>query len=74
VAAVKVGNLMAGNSVDSLRPPDFAEDQHNLLVFGRRLLVATVSGICVSQDLRSFKGVGGGTPTPWCSTARDSTT
>jgi hypothetical protein len=55
VAAVEVGNLMAGDSVDSLRPLDFAEDQHNLLVFGRRLLVATASGIYVSQDLRSFK-------------------
>jgi hypothetical protein len=54
-AAVEVGNLMAGDSVDSLRPLDFAEDQHNLLAFGRRLLVATASGIYVSQDLRSFK-------------------
>lgn len=55
VAAVEVGNLMAGDSVDSLRPLDFAEDQHNLLAFGRRLLVATASGIYVSHDLRSFK-------------------
>jgi len=41
--------------VDSMRPLDFAEDQHNLLAFGRRFLVATASGIYVSQDLRSFK-------------------
>jgi hypothetical protein len=53
--AVEVGNLMVGDSVDYLRPLDFAKDQHNLLAFGRRLLVATVSGIYVSQDLRSFK-------------------
>ncbi len=54
-AAVEVGNLMVGDSVDFLRPLDFAVDQHNLLTFGRRLLVATVSGIYMSQDLRSFK-------------------
>ncbi len=54
-AAVEVGNLMIGDSVDYLRPLDFAEDQHNLLAFGCRLLVATASGIYVSQDLRSFK-------------------
>ncbi len=54
-AAVEVGNFMAGDSVDSLRPLDFADDQHNLPAFGRRLLVATASGIYVSQDLRSFK-------------------
>jgi hypothetical protein len=58
-AAVEVGNLMAGYWVDSLRPLDFAEDQHNLLAFGRSLLVATASGIYVSQDLRSFKQVEG---------------
>jgi hypothetical protein len=73
-AAVEVHNPMVGGSADSLRPLDFAEDQHNLLAFGRNLPVATVLGIYVSQDLRSFKGVGGGTSTPWCSTARDSTT
>ncbi len=49
------GYLMTGDSVDSLRPLDFAEYQHNLLVLGRRLLVATALGIYVSQDLRSFK-------------------
>ncbi len=58
-AAVEVGNLMVGDSVDSLRPLDFAEDQHNLVAFGRRLLVATASGIYVSQNLRSFKQAGG---------------
>ncbi len=58
-AAIEVGNLMAGDSVDSLKPLDFAEDQHNLLAFGRRLLVATASGIYVSQDLRCFKQAGG---------------
>ncbi len=46
---------MTGDSVDSLRPLDFAVDQHNLLAFGRRLLVATALGIYVSQGLRSFK-------------------
>jgi hypothetical protein len=49
------GNLMASDLVDFLKPPDFAKDQHNLLAFGRRLLVATGLGIYVSQDLRSFK-------------------
>jgi hypothetical protein len=73
-AAVEVGNLIVGDSSDSLRPLDFAEDQHNLLAFGNNLPVAAVLGVYVSQDLRSFKGVGGGTSTPWCSTARDSTT
>ena len=38
------GNLMTGGSVDYLRPLDFAEDQHNLLAFGPRLLGATASG------------------------------
>jgi hypothetical protein len=66
-AAMEVQNPMAGDSADSLRPLDFAEDQHNLLAFGNNLPVATVLGIYVSQDLRSFKGVGGGTSTPWCS-------
>lgn len=73
-AAVEVHNPMAGDSSDSLRPLDFAEDQHNLLAFSNNSPVATVLGIYMSQDLRSFKGVGGGTSTPWCSTARDSTT
>ncbi len=49
------GCLMTGDSVGNLRPLDFAEYQHNLLVLGRRLLVATALGIYVSQDLRCFK-------------------
>jgi hypothetical protein len=63
-AAVEVHNPMAGDSADSLKPLDFAEDQHNLLAFGNNLPVATVLGIYVSQDLRSFKGVGGVRPRP----------
>ena len=54
-AAVEVGNLMVGDLVDYLRPLNFAEDQHNLLAYGRRLLGATASGIYVSQVLMSFK-------------------
>ncbi len=55
VAAVEVGNLMAGESVETLKPLEFVEDQHNLLVAGGRLLVATASGIYATEDLRRFK-------------------
>jgi hypothetical protein len=61
-AAVEVGNLIVGNSSDSLRLLDFAEDRHNLLAFGSNLPVATVLGIYVSQD--RFKGVRGVRPRP----------
>jgi len=55
LATVEVGNLMVGESVETLKPTDFVEDQHNLLVFRDKLFIATASGVYVSKDLRRFK-------------------
>lgn len=55
IASVEVGNLLAGESLDKLKPLDFNGDQHNLLTVDDRLIIAAASGVYYTRDLKNFK-------------------
>jgi len=55
VASVEVGNMLVGPDLSSMKPHRFSHDQHNLLVVGETLLVATASGVYFTEDLVEFE-------------------
>jgi len=55
VASVEVGNMLVGPDLSSMKPHRFSHDQHNLLVVGEILLVATASGVYFTEDLVEFE-------------------
>ena len=55
LASVEVGHLLKGISMDSLKPIEFREDQHNLLALDDKLLTATASGVYYTRDLKNSR-------------------
>lgn len=60
IASVEEGNILVGDSVEELKPKQFWNDMHNLLVKGDLLIVACADGIYVSTDLLTFRKVENG--------------